>query len=301
MKKLIKFEINKIIKSKTFVISTLILILMCYLIIFLNYKSKNYENEYKYIDEPNEIIEIENNRIYNYIEENNINNYDKLKYVMNTSLTTIMFLTFLTTLLSSKLLISEFDNGTIKNILTKPYKRWKIYLSKLIIALILVIFYTLVIYFSYVIFSSLIMKTNIFKIKEYFVSNNKIREISFIYTYSKNYFICSIPTIFLTLLSYNISFLFLNSYVGYIISLCLCVFGPTISNLLLAINYKIIKYTFLPYLDFNVLIDNLTLYYINNLYSIDLSINKGITILSVYLIMLTIISIIVFNKKDIKK
>lgn len=58
-----------------------------------------------------------------------------------------------------------------------------------------------------------------------------------------------------------------------------------------------LEYTFLPYLDLNVLNK---LEYVNATLGVNLSLKKSIIINSIYSILFFIIGIYIFNKKDIK-
>lgn len=305
MKDLIKFELYKLFKSKMFYIILIILITISFLITLINYKSKNYNNEYNYINEvgkgKNILNEIKNNnKIVKYIEINNINNNDKIKNTFDSFVTFLMFSNFLISYYASKILLQEFENGTIKNLLIKPYNRNKIFLSKLLIVIFISVLSSLVIYFSSLIFTFIIYKVNIFKLT-CFIYKNKISEILFIFKYTKHFYITFIQVLFLSILSYNLSLIFMNSFFSYLFSICLSVFGPVISTILFNINFKIIKYTFLPYLDFKFLLSKLDLMYFNEINKINLSIQNGIIILTIYLIIFTLIAIKIFKNMDIKK
>lgn len=77
----------------------------------------------------------------------------------------------------------------------------------------------------------------------------------------------------------------------------LLTFGFSLFELLQLINMNFFEYTFLPYLDLNVLNK---LEYVNAILGVNLSLKKSIIINSIYSILFFIIGIYIFNKKDIK-
>lgn len=302
---LIKFEICKILKSKIFYINLIILITLSFLIVLINYKSNNYNNEYNYVSKEERngkfLNEIKNNnKIVEYIEINNITNNDKIKNTFDAFITFLMFSNFLISYYSSKILSQEFENGTIKNLLVKPYSRSKIFLSKLLIVIFISILYSLVIYFSSLLFTTFMYEINIFKLTS-FTYTNEIKEISFILKYTKYFYITFIQVLFLSVLSYNLSLIFMNSFFSYLLSICLSIFGPVISIILFNINFKLVKYTFLPYLDFKFLLSKLDLMYFNEIHKVNLNILNGIIIFIIYSTLLTYLAITIFKKMDIKK
>jgi ABC-type transport system involved in multi-copper enzyme maturation permease subunit len=77
----------------------------------------------------------------------------------------------------------------------------------------------------------------------------------------------------------------------------LLTFGFSVFELLQLTNMNFFEYTFLPYLDLNVLNK---LDYVNVILGVNLSLKKSIIINSIYSILFFIIGIYIFNKKDIK-
>ena len=82
------------------------------------------------------------------------------------------------------------------------------------------------------------------------------------------------------------------------ISIILLTFSNTITELLLSKNIKIIKYTFIPYIDLN-LFTNDTIDIINKQYDVNLTIKFGLIMLFIYSLLFIIIGLKIFNKKDI--
>ena len=73
-----------------------------------------------------------------------------------------------------------------------------------------------------------------------------------------------------------------------------------VAQILFAFNINLVEYSFLPYIDFNVLRDSNYLYELEKYYGVTLSINKGIIILVFHIILFLSLAINIFTKKDIK-
>ncbi len=204
-----------------------------------------------------------------------LNKYSKsdLKTV---SYNIIPFIGIIECILFSGSICSEIDSGTMRFYLTKPFKRYKVYLSKLISALL----FLLISYLVIVIMVSMISGFDI--------------------SYIKNYFVNCIPLIFMPSFILFLSAKFKNHVFVSTISILILSFGLLASQVFFGIKMNFIEYTFLPYLDFSIFKDNNILNEMNNELGIHLSLSRGIIIDVIYFVIFLISGIIKFNKKDIK-
>lgn len=169
---------------------------------------------------------------------------------------------------------NEYQSGTIRIYLTKPHSRTKILTSKLLT----MIFYTLIL--TIVVLITCILFTNNVNIVSYFVQ--------------------IVPLLLICILILFLSSIFKNPGTTISISIVLLFTAQLITELFLLIDFTIVEYTFLPYLDFNLFNDELLIKAMNLNYDINLSINRGIIINVLYSIIFYILTIYLFNKKDIK-
>lgn len=109
-----------------------------------------------------------------------------------------------------------------------------------------------------------------------------------------------IPLFFIGTLCLFLSTVINNSVLCVGITISICLLSSVIAQILFIFNISVIQYTFLPYIDFNVLRDSLYLNELKNSYSIYLSINKGIIVLVFHILLFICLSINSFTKKDIK-
>lgn len=171
----------------------------------------------------------------------------------------------------------EIENGSLKYYLTKPIKRWKIYLSKLIS-----IYLYLFVIFVYIIFI-------------YLVLINKI-DYQFIIRFIKY----TIPIFLMGTITLFISSIIRNTAMCIGIDIFLLIFSTLISQILFGIKFNIIEYTFLPYLDFTIFDNQSALDSMNNELGIHLSIKRGIYIDCIFILVFYYMGNAIFIDKDVK-
>ena len=199
------------------------------------------------------------------------------KFLLDLIFNLIPFIGIIVSILFSGSICSEIENGTLRYYLTKPYKRWKVYLSKFI-CIYLYITITIII----IIFASFII-TNFFDLK-----------------ILSKYFVYSIPVYFIGSYVLYLSTKFKSQSLCVGICIFLLSFSLIISQLLFGYNFNIIEYTFLPYLDYSIFNDKISLIEMNNALNTNLSLNKGIIMDILFIILFYIFGNYKFNKKDIK-
>ena len=204
--------------------------------------------------------------------------------VLNTSLYMIPFIGMITCLLTGGIMSNEFQNGTIRMYLTKPVKRWKILLSKLLAIYLIIFYYLFIVLISYILFESI-----------YF----DIKSVNII-IFLKDYFLYSIPVIFIGTLSLFLSTITISTSFSVGITCFIYLMASIIAQILFGIKFNIIQYTFLPYLDFTIFQNMDELNIMNSELGINLNVNNGIIILTLSTIILYLITNATFNKKDIK-
>lgn len=196
---------------------------------------------------------------------------------INNLFTFISFIEVLIVTIFNNIISTEVNEGTFRFYLTKPVKRWKVYISKY---LTILLFTLITLIFTFVIYIILSKNFSIGLLKEYIL--------------------LSIPLLLISSLIMILSSLFKNNSITITILLCLIIFSSVITELLLMIDFKIICHTFLPYLDLNVIRNTDVIDIINSSYKISLTMQKGIIINIMYTLLFLILGVLNFNKKDIK-
>jgi len=171
----------------------------------------------------------------------------------------------------------EVEKGTFRYYLTKPISRHKIYVSKVLTAFA----------YSYISLLFILIFVAIF-----------LKKIDLFYA-SK-------------LLTYSIPLYFLSSFVIFLssklkstsLTICLSVliftFSLLITQIMLDMNLHLVKFTFLPYLDFTLFDNQTNLDIINESYNINLNLKSGVSINIIYTLLFFLAGNISFIKKDIK-
>lgn len=189
----------------------------------------------------------------------------------------IPFIGIFTCIFFSGTIVSEIENGNFRFYLTKPFKRWKIYLSKLFVILI------------YITISIVLISLFTCLLE----SNFKIRFIL-------KFFVYSLPVYFIGFFSLYLSTILKSFSLVIGISIFTISFGLIISQVLFGISFNIIEYTFLPYLDYSIFNDKVLINNMNRELGINLSLNRGIIIDIVSMLIFYLLGNRKFIKKDIK-
>ncbi len=199
------------------------------------------------------------------------------KFLLDLIFNLIPFIGIIVSILFSGSICSEIENGTLRYYLTKPYKRWKIYLSKFICIYIYITITIIIINsFAFII-------TNTFDLKYLF-----------------KYYIYSIPIYFIGSCVLYLSTKLKSQSLCVGICIFLLSFSLIISQVLFEYDFNIIEYTFLPYLDYSIFNDKVALNEMNKSLGINLSLNRGVVIDTLFIIIFYLIGNHKFNKKDIK-
>ncbi len=307
---LIKIELIKQFKKRSFKVLFIIILIVSFLNNYLNYKNYEYKSNENYnylelsnkneksINEYNHLIK-DNIDKHNYYKKNNIEMHIKEKYILETSITVIVFMSIIIAIVSSGILSDEINKKSIKELIAKPYKRYKILTSKFISVFIITFLIVFNIVLVSLISSSFLLKINWINVKEIIIYKSKIIESLYLLNYFKLVLINSIPLIFIGISCIFMSTLISNSKIISGISIFFSLMGTLIFQLFLKFNINIVEYTFLPYLDLSIYKNMLDIYKINIAYNVNLNLVSGIVILTIYSIIFYIISILIFNKKDI--
>ncbi len=198
------------------------------------------------------------------------------KSILELSYNLIPIVSIIICILFGGIISNEIENGSFRYYLTKPYKRWKIYLSKMI---------TIIIYITINILIITIVSS--------------ILNHSFDYKYILKFFIYSVPCYFIGFLILYLSLCFKNHAFSVGISIFIVTFSLIISQVFFGFKFNIIEYTFLPYLDFSIFNDN-SIDIMNKNLGTNLSLKKGIIIDVLSMFILYFLGNKKFIKKDIK-
>ena len=228
-----------------------------------------------------------------------LNNDYKGDYTANNMILMFSHATFITAMvlliLSSSVVAEEYNKGTIKQLLVKPYSRTKIVISKMLAILITIILFT----FVYNIFSVIILSFYYGDLSTLFTNDvlydytiNKPFELSYILEALIS-FVYSLPSLILLGL-FTFAMAVLTTNTAFPLGLGFCAY---ISESLFPVymrRFKILSYA--PTVNYNF--DSYMWGRVSDLE--DIFLTKSIIISVISFIVLFTIAIIVFNKRDIK-
>lgn len=196
---------------------------------------------------------------------------------LNNSFELIPFIGVSACVLFSGIISLEYTNGNLRYYLTKPIKRSKIYLSK-ILAIYLYMFLLMI----YIIIINLIF----------------IKKIDTAYIF--DFILYCFPLLTIGMYIILLSTLFKNTSLVVGINMFTLIFSFLISQILLGYGLNFIEYTTLPYLEFNLFNGKDVIYKINQDLGCNLNIKTGIIIDTFYLIVYYLIGNKLFKIKDIR-
>ncbi len=197
--------------------------------------------------------------------------------IMNNSLFLIPFVSIIMCILFCGIFSTEINEGTFRMYLTKGVSREKVFWAKVISLFILTfILTTYILILYYLIIKSISIK------------------------FILKYYVYTIPIYFVNSLTIMLSILVKNIPINLGMCTFFMIFSGTLSEYLFKNNIKFIEYLFLPYLDFTIFLDKLSIDLVNQEYGTHLNICYGVCIDILFSIMFIIIGYSNFIKKDIK-
>lgn len=202
-------------------------------------------------------------------------------------------------MIAGSIVSEEFSKGTIKSLLTTPYKRSKILLSKLITSLLLAILFVIFTMIIQFIIGIIFFGTEGMDIPilVYHYGKEMVESISLL-KYLSFQFIANLPIIILmTTLAFTISTLFTNSALAIALPICGYIGSSIINNVVLYYDSKIMllfrNYFVTPNWDF-------TYYLFGGSSPYGISFMHAVIVCLSYMAIMVILAFIEFKRKDIK-
>lgn len=197
----------------------------------------------------------------------------KLDYPKDRIYNFIPFIGIFMSIYFSGTINGEIEEGTFRYYLTKPYKRWKIYLSKLLTIILFMILNSIIILLMYYL---LYKDINIIKYIKYLT-----------------------PLILISGLIIFNSTIINSPSICIGINIFLIIFSILLVQILFGLELNIFEYTFLPYLDFSIFDDINSINLTNIEFNTHLNIKSGIILDLSYFMLFFVGGLLLFNEKDI--
>lgn len=279
-----------------------------------NYKSIAVQNYRMYMGNYIQSSQVKNltdedkSEINGYLENANLYKYDlyndteyqntaTANYTFQNSIGTyIAIIVMIVVIVAGVSISEEFNKGTVKLLLVRPYSRTKILISKLIAVFITMLITTATILLLQFIIGGIVygFGTYMMNVVQFDFTTNSIVTLN-IFAYLGLIFICKLPIfILIGTLAFALSTLFLNSPLAVALPI-LGYMGSDVINMI-AISYKWdwVKYFVTPNWDLSQYLFGGTPMFSG------ISIEFSITICAIYFVIMLVASIVSFKKRNIK-
>lgn len=258
-------------------------------------QSKNITDEEKI--EMNNNLEQANLYKYDIYNNTEYQNPSTANYLFQNSISSYIVIIVMVIVIIAGISVSEeFNKGTVKLLLVRPYSRTKILIAKLISVFITMVITTISILALQFIVGGIVygFETYAMQVLQFDFTNNSIITIN-IFAYLGLMFVCKLPIfILIGTLAFALSTIFLNSP----LAIALPIFGYMGSDMInmLALNYKWdwVKYFVTPNWDLSQYLFGGTPMFKNT------SVEFSITICAIYFVIMLVASIVSFKKRNIK-
>ena len=279
-----------------------------------NYKSiavqnyRMYMGNYIQSSQGKNLTDEEKSEINGYLEKANLYKYDlyndteyqntaTANYTFQNSIGTyIAIIVMIVVIVAGVSISEEFNKGTVKLLVVRPYSRTKILISKLIAVFITMLITTATILLLQFIIGGIVygFGTYMMNIVQFDFTTNSIVTLN-IFAYLGLIFICKLPIfILIGTLAFALSTLFLNSPLAVALPI-LGYMGSDMINMI-AISYKWdwVKYFVTPNWDLSQYLFGGTPMFSG------ISVEFSITICAIYFVIMLVASIVSFKKRNIK-
>ena len=199
-------------------------------------------------------------------------------------------------MIAGTIMSEEFNKGTIKLLLVKPYSRTKILLSKFITVMLMVIFVVLIMGIMQLLVGGVVFGFDSLSepVVAYNFNTNSLQEIN-VFVYFLTQFLAQLPIfILLATLAFALGTIFTNSALAITISLLGYIAANIINQLAISYNIKFLEY-------FVTMNWDLSQYLFGNLPNMEgMTMTFSIITCIAYFLIMIISTCIIFKKKNIK-
>lgn len=243
----------------------------------------------------NESLKIMNESKY-YVENNiNIENEYDARYLLGNLMKEYgMFISIFSIIIAGTIVSNEFQKGTIKLLLTKPFSRAKILLAKYVVSIISIFIFIIIFGLLQYFIGGLVSGFDVFKtpMVNYDLNTNSIVTMS-AFEYLMLNVLTSLPIyIFTSTLSFALSTIAMNSAIAIALPILLNMLSVTIN--LFVDRFKVLKYFITANWDLSIYLFG------GSGLAEGLNMLTSLVISAIYIVIILAITFVVFNKKDIK-
>lgn len=207
----------------------------------------------------------------------------------------------LVSITSGGIISKEHSEGTIKNLITTPVKRWKILFSKFIYLILHTYILWLIGLVVISLYAGFRYGFNDLLTPKLIYSNGQVVEVNYYFNLLKEMFLASIPMIAFLSVLFFLSTITLNTAFTTSITSILGISSPILYFICSNWGMKFLVYTPFIYLDHGFIYNRSEWYeMILRYFNADMNLNTGIIISLITIVILYIITNLIYIKRDIK-
>ena len=208
---------------------------------------------------------------------------DHMNDFMSMAAGVAMLATVFTVVIAGDAVASEFSWGTIKLLLIRPVKRWKILLAKYIAALMFAGFLLLLILAVSALLGAILFGTG-----------GTINENSSFGEIMRNYGLQAVTLIVTVTFAFTISSVFRSSTLAIVLALAILFLGSTVAGLLVALDQEWAKYLLFLNMDLSIYFND---YFVPPFPGMTLGFSVAVQL--AHMVVFLVIAFTIFNKRDI--
>ncbi|WP_027725577.1 ABC transporter permease [Tuberibacillus calidus] len=195
-------------------------------------------------------------------------------------------------IIGGSIVSQEYSWGTIKLLMIRPTKRWKILLSKFIAVIVTGIFFIALGFLLQLIVGALFFGFDMGPGKYLYLKDNTVHIVSMGTHFLQYYASSLVDVIIMATFAFMLSTIFKTNALAIGLSIFLSLAGPIVVSLLSFVNENIAKYLFFLNTDLYQFVEGPTLLK-------DTTLAFSACVLAVYFAIFLIVSFLIFNKRDI--
>ena len=223
--------------------------------------------------------------------------YSKTRQIVINSMPLYYLIVIVIVFMSYQSLSYDYQHGTLKYVFLAKEGRMKVFISKFVSLLIILIAFVSLVNVLNIVCSSIFGDKSVLYLTKTIYYNKKFIDMSLVYYIFIKSVIYMLPIVFMILLTLLLTILFKGNTISLVINMIVYLLSTTLMGNLLKFGITFVYKLPICYIDLTYFENNV--YLLNNaIYNSDIPLNNGFIILSFYSIIFFVLSVRLF-KKDV--
>lgn len=223
--------------------------------------------------------------------------YSKTRDIINSSMPLYYLIGIVLVFMAYQSLSYDYQHGTLKYVFLAKEGRMKVFISKFVSLLIILVMFISLVNVLNLVCSSIFGDKSVLYLTKTIYYNKKFIDISIIYYVLLKSILYMLPIVFMILLTLLLTILFKGNTISLVINMIVYLLSTTLMGNLLKFGITFVYKLPICYIDLTYFENNV--YLLNNaIYNSDITLNNGVIILCLYSVIFFIMSIRLF-KRDV--